>query len=51
MTYANWRIDPKLVRTCVNKSEEMIEWLEQNFLSGEGSDYIIIGGHHEKRSL
>lgn len=27
MRYANWRIDPRLVRACVDKSGEMIEWL------------------------
>jgi fumarate reductase flavoprotein subunit len=28
MVYANWRVDPRLVRACIEKSGEMIGWLE-----------------------
>jgi fumarate reductase flavoprotein subunit len=28
MLYANWRVDPRLVRRCIEKSGEMIGWLE-----------------------
>ena len=29
MDYANWRVDPALVRVCIGKSGEMVEWLEK----------------------
>jgi fumarate reductase flavoprotein subunit len=28
MIYANWRVDPRLTRRCIEKSGEMIQWLE-----------------------
>lgn len=35
MTYANWRIDPKLAHACVDKSGEMIAWLENKGMKFE----------------
>lgn len=28
MAYANWRLDPRLVRTCLERSGPLVEWLE-----------------------
>jgi fumarate reductase flavoprotein subunit len=28
MEYANWRVDPWLVRTCIDRSGEIVAWLE-----------------------
>jgi fumarate reductase flavoprotein subunit len=28
MAYANWRVDPDLVRECIDLSGEMVDWLE-----------------------
>ena len=28
MTYANWRVDPRLTRVCIERSGEMVRWLE-----------------------
>lgn len=32
MTYANWRINPRLARICIKQSGEMIQWLEDKGL-------------------
>jgi fumarate reductase flavoprotein subunit len=28
MEYANWRVDPRLARVCIEKSGEIVQWLE-----------------------
>ncbi len=32
MEYSHWRNDPKIVRTCLDKSSEIIQWLEDKGL-------------------
>jgi fumarate reductase flavoprotein subunit len=38
MAYANWRIDARLVRTIIDRSADMIQWLEDK---GLRFDYVI----------